>query len=1169
MTWKVPGGDMRLSFVFRALVVALLAMPVFSGASLIDSEQVGNTRYFLFSIPNKVERFDVDAGAFLDPVPLNFSSTAMAVDTGNIYVSHGREVRRYPLDGGASSFIRNAADTVRDLVVIDNWLLVIDINGNTTVLNRADLSLVSTDSSFYQGTSYVAADTINRIFYRTTGVSPSDIREMEISDAGEIIADRDSPYHGDFPSADFLRLFPSETLIADSTGVVYHTSDLTFAGTLVDDFNDLAVEGTDVIVARDDRLERFDTDFRLQGEYDTAAVPDYVSINGGEIFYFAADSSSVTSYTAMLSDFQQAPPQPAADPDAAVIGVDSIGIDESGGEVFVLDNSHHTVFRWSARTESWLAGFGLAGSPDWMTWSEAHDRLYLGYQDGRITWFDTALNDGVEHYLTALPQTLQGLQAAGDYLFAVDPSGAWSRHYSIDIDGNIVDSEEWRNTGQVYLWNPVTERIYHYRDGSSPNDIEYTELFQVDGQFGVDGDSPYHGDYEMSYPLRLSDDNSYLLTGAGHLYDAATLQQQNSLTHAISDAAWADNSLFTLTNTDGNKLQFWSSIFEKTQEFTISTTGSARILGYGAKLVVVKENQGGASLEVLDPFNLPDSDSDGIYDVGDNCPADQNANQSDMDEDGDGDVCDADADGDFIPNDVESAALMNPMDPSDADQDSDMDGASNLLEYLQGTSISDSDSVPTELTSVFYSFEGDGWRDSNWLEYPGDAGAWFRSGLFAEHGDSSLAISSDMNGAESELHFQAMFPEGTLKLELLKPDAYRQYSRVDVIIDGVTECYVSSSTNGWKACSIDVPAGEHKVVFRYRVTSSYSNSAPVFIDSFLFNAYDNDPDGDGFKDDVDNCPETSNPDQADLDKDGTGDLCDGDMDGDGIDNTVEENYSVLDPTDPNDAQLDPDRDNVSSGDEILIGNSPERADDYPLVELMPFVYLRDHQRVEKVTDGVTGNIHVDVEEWSRAGGQWRVSSELRERTVSVKDAGVFVTRERYRVAPGIMVESAFDPPLLALPATLRVGERITSSSQRVARVDGLEVSDQGVHDEFTLLGQGSESFDGEMVSTVTIRHRREVSRTGQPTRQEETTLVYGEGIGLLHTEDAATGDRMDLLEIVNKKTKTVVRVEEEEQDSVLGSLSVVPLALLLMLGVGRRRSFSGRSFRVSFRRWRH
>lgn len=46
---------------------------------------------------------------------------------------------------------------------------------------------------------------------------------------------------------------------------------------------------------------------------------------------------------------------------------------------------------------------------------------------------------------------------------------------------------------------------------------------------------------------------------------------------------------------------------------------------------------------------------------------------------------------------------------------------------------------------------------------------------------------------------------------------------------------------------------------------------------------ESDSDGDGVPDASDNCPDASNPDQADFDGDGVGDVCDADDDGDGVD----------------------------------------------------------------------------------------------------------------------------------------------------------------------------------------------------------------------------------------------------------------------------------------------
>ena len=68
---------------------------------------------------------------------------------------------------------------------------------------------------------------------------------------------------------------------------------------------------------------------------------------------------------------------------------------------------------------------------------------------------------------------------------------------------------------------------------------------------------------------------------------------------------------------------------------------------------------------------------------------------------------------------------------------------------------------------------------------------------------------------------------------------------------------------------------------------------------------DPDTDGDGIDNGDDNCPETPNADQADLDGDSVGDVCDPDIDGDGVDNGVDNC-----PNTPNADQADLDGDSI-------------------------------------------------------------------------------------------------------------------------------------------------------------------------------------------------------------------------------------------------------------------
>ncbi len=83
---------------------------------------------------------------------------------------------------------------------------------------------------------------------------------------------------------------------------------------------------------------------------------------------------------------------------------------------------------------------------------------------------------------------------------------------------------------------------------------------------------------------------------------------------------------------------------------------------------------------------------------------------------------------------------------------------------------------------------------------------------------------------------------------------------------------------------------------------------------------DVDRDGDGVIDGDDNCPDDANADQADLDEDGMGDVCDPDDDGDGIDDVVDNC-----PVNPNSDQADLDLD--GQGDVCDLDDDGDGMDD--------------------------------------------------------------------------------------------------------------------------------------------------------------------------------------------------------------------------------------------------
>ena len=342
-----------------------------------------------------------------------------------------------------------------------------------------------------------------------------------------------------------------------------------------------------------------------------------------------------------------------------------------------------------------------------------------------------------------------------------------------------------------------------------------------------------------------------------------------------------------------------------------------------------------------------DSDNDGIVNSADNCPTTPNSAQSNIDGDSMGDACDddmdgdgylnsadafpidpnewldtdgdlignnadTDDDGDTMPDDYESDNGLDPLDPSDATADADGDGDSNLEEYAQGTDPKDaSDYYQLTLTLLSESANAEL-----------DAGA-----------SASFEVSASSNTATvGDYQFTAVVSPSI---------GYLEYS------DGKYITYRP-----------EVGAlGDDS----FSVALSYNDRTSNAL-SFNISIIDADPDGDGLLTSEDNCPAIANSDQADLDADAIGDVCDDDIDGDTYANSDDafprdpsewfdtdgdsignntdedddgdgmpddyENDNGLDPLDDADAELDADGDGDNNLYEYTQGTDPNDADDF-------------------------------------------------------------------------------------------------------------------------------------------------------------------------------------------------------------------------------------------------
>lgn len=114
----------------------------------------------------------------------------------------------------------------------------------------------------------------------------------------------------------------------------------------------------------------------------------------------------------------------------------------------------------------------------------------------------------------------------------------------------------------------------------------------------------------------------------------------------------------------------------------IGWTGSGSSVPGTWTVTVTATDPGSLTGSTSFDFTIADGDSDGIPDFRDNCVAIGNASQLDTDSDGQGNACDSDDDNDGIPDTIELANGLNPLDAADAALDLNGDGLSNLANYL-------------------------------------------------------------------------------------------------------------------------------------------------------------------------------------------------------------------------------------------------------------------------------------------------------------------------------------------------------------------------------------------------------------------------------------------------------------------------------------------------------
>lgn len=893
--------QLALSVLF---LLASLFASINSYAALIDVQQKNDIVYFLFAAPNKIARYDLASNAFLTQIPLSNVPTAFHVNNDYIYSSYDKTLKRTDLDGQNIIEIYQSPLLISKITSLNDTLFV--INGNTaSLISISDYSLIN---EIYEYNLSIATASQNQqaYYYRRNSNYASSLKKYSLDETIETI---NSNYPSRSDNTNSLFINTSEDKIYTESGFIYSADTLNFQGSLGGGFDHLSFINDKPLVIRGNKLSLYDSSHHDLGHYILDHTPSHIAAKGSLVTSFITTDSLVEARQTNLDRLMLASPSLPISPEGLTYTPEKM-VSDGNDILYLLDSNALNIHRRIISENKYANSWSLINKPTWMTYSDSNERLYLGYESGRVTYFDTSLEDEARevHFIT-LATPIEGLLAAGIFVYAVDHKNSSVTHYSIDDTGKIVDYVNHSALSEEYYWSSAEEDIQLW----DRYQFQRLKLSSTDGSLEFSSKTSYSQPIIHELPFRLSPNGQLFLSGAGQVIGAKNYEILNTITNSISDAVWIKSHLITLLK-NTNTLQFWQEDYLQVSQHKIDNAKDLKLFSLSDKLLVVGQSNAGPSFIVYDLLNIPDSDKDTVDDLKDNCIHTSNTSQIDSDDDFIGDACDPDKDNDLIPNDVEIQAGLDPLEATDAEMDLDIDGFSNLVEYFNQTDINDTNSRPENiytfsenfndgLPKEFYQFE----INSLWTTKVID--------------DNPTIVSGHPKNKESpsSLYYTADFSAGLLSFSYqLQGDDYYRFT-FEVYLDGVLQetLYTASS---WRRAKLNIEAGIHTLELRFIYNPNGKNitDTRLLIDNFTFSF---DTDGDGHPDNEDNCPNIHNESQYDYDSDGKGNDCDNTPYGRDRDNDDYSDDKDNCPNDHNPDQADLDNDNI--------GDACDSSDDRP------------------------------------------------------------------------------------------------------------------------------------------------------------------------------------------------------------------------------------------------
>lgn len=221
------------------------------------------------------------------------------------------------------------------------------------------------------------------------------------------------------------------------------------------------------------------------------------------------------------------------------------------GTVHILDPFFNAVRRYSIPAGRWLDPLEVDGHSTSMALDPVQGDIYIGHADGHIDVYRDGSGD--RQLLARLQDEVSFMAVVGPHLYALEGASYSVNHRLLRRDTGEVAAEPpttVQHLSAVYdgVYSPASQRLFVIDEGDELNGIG---VEPEAGRFAGVTEFPYWEGQELWRPLRLSPDQSRIVTSTGLVFNTEDLSYADSIGVFYRDLRFVGDAIFIMDEHDG------------------------------------------------------------------------------------------------------------------------------------------------------------------------------------------------------------------------------------------------------------------------------------------------------------------------------------------------------------------------------------------------------------------------------------------------------------------------------------------------------------------------------------------------------------------------------------------------------------------------------------------